>query len=60
MWKAILTTRPVWILLLMAAAVTGGPGTRNAESVKYWKQYGESRLHKTLSREVHKEMTEIK
>lgn len=48
MRKAILTTRPVWILLLMVAAVTGG----RVENVEYWKQYGDSRLHKTLTREV--------
>lgn len=47
MRKVILSRRPVWILLLLVAAVTGG----RVENVKYWKQYGDSRLHKALTRE---------
>jgi hypothetical protein len=48
MRKVILTGRAVWILLLVVAAVTGN----RVENVKYWKRYGESRLHKALNREV--------
>jgi hypothetical protein len=48
MRMATLSTRPVWILVLMVAAVTGG----RMESVRHWKQYGEARLHEALTREV--------
>jgi hypothetical protein len=57
MSKAILTTHPVWILLLVVAAVTGGHGS--VESAKHWRQYGESRLHKALSREVRREWQKL-
>lgn len=55
MRKAILTRRPVWVLLLMVAAVTGG----RVENVEYWKQYGESRLQKTLTREVSRKQVNL-
>jgi hypothetical protein len=48
MRKTTLTRRPLWILALLVAAVTGGP----VEDVKYWMQYGDTRLHKALTHKV--------
>lgn len=55
MRKAILTTRPLWTLLLMVAASTGG----RVENVEYWKQYGYTRLHNSLTREVSKKQVKL-
>jgi hypothetical protein len=55
MRKVILTRLPVWILFLVVAVVTGG----RVENVRYWEQYGHSRLHKALTHEVSRKQLKL-
>jgi hypothetical protein len=48
MGKTILTRCLLWILVQLLAAVKGGP----VEDVKHWTEYGDSRLHNALIRQV--------